>query len=145
MQTADGKPLRDFIFKCNHGPCSDIPFDSIEWLETLIPAWRKALFDEKYSPAKNPPKGHFPESWIQEVDEKVAKMKTVLLEEGQLLNKEYVFTHGDLNSGNIFVFEETPGIFKISAIIDWEFAGYCPWCMLERETNLSNITNCSRG
>jgi len=129
MQTADGKPLRDYIFKCSHGPCLDVPFDPIEWLETLTPAWRKALFYAKFSPAIDGPKGYFPESWIREVDEKISRMKTVLLEEGRLLNEEYVFTHGNLNVGNIFVFEEAPGIFKISVIIDWEFAGCCPSCM----------------
>lgn len=131
MQTADGKPLRDFIFRCDEGPCLDVPFDPIEWLKKLAPAWRKTLFSlkYKYSRRADRPKGRFPESWIREVDEKVAKIKTVLLGEGRLSNEDqYVFTHGDLNKGNIFIVEEKPVIFKISAIIDWEFAGYCPWC-----------------
>ncbi|KUJ06222.1 uncharacterized protein LY89DRAFT_678950 [Mollisia scopiformis] len=129
MQTADGKPLRDFIFRCDNGPCQDVPFDATEWIEKLVPAWRKALFKAKcYRLWDEPrPKGRFPENWIREVDEKMAKIKTILLNEGGLLNEEFVFTHGDLHDENIFVFEETPGIYKISAIIDWEFAGYCPW------------------
>ncbi|KAF4625833.1 hypothetical protein G7Y89_g12330 [Cudoniella acicularis] len=102
MQTADGKPLRDFIFRCDEGPCLDVPFGPTEWVN----------FRNR----------------IREVDEKVARIKTVLLGEGRLSNEDqYVFTHGDLNKGNIFVIEEEPGMFKISAIIDWEFAGYCPW------------------
>lgn len=128
VQRVDGKPLRDFIFRCDHGPCQDVPFDTTEWLEKLAPAWRKVLFHRKYRPADPAPEGQFPESWIKEVDEKVAKIKTVLLNEGGLSKEEFVFTHGDLNDGNVFVFEEKPGVFKISGIIDWEFAGYCPWC-----------------
>lgn len=128
MQTADGKPLRDFIFRCDHGPCQDVPFNSIELLEKLIPAWRKALLSLKLSSlGGDHPKGRSPKSWIREVDEKIAKIKTILLNESGL-NEEFVFTNGDLHGQNIFVFEETPGIYKISAIIDWEFAGYCPWC-----------------
>lgn len=144
VQTADGKPLRDFIFRCNHGPCQDVPFDTTEWLEKLAPAWRKALFNLKYAPADPQPTGRFPKSWIKEVDEKVAKIKTVLLNEGRLSKEEFVFTHGDLNVGNVFVFEETPGVFKISGIIDWEFAGYCPWCTYE-QCNINNSTETFRG
>jgi len=56
-------------------------------------------------------------------------MKTVLLEEGRLLSGDQFFcTYGDLVEGNIFVIEEEPGIFKVAAVIDWEFASYYPWC-----------------
>jgi hypothetical protein len=52
MQTADGKPLRDFIFRCSDGPCLDVPFNPIEWLEKLAPAWRKTLFNIKYTESR---------------------------------------------------------------------------------------------
>ncbi|KAL5374369.1 hypothetical protein PMIN02_012268 [Paraphaeosphaeria minitans] len=39
------------------------------------------------------------------------------------INRDFVFCHNDLAQHNIFVDPET---FKITAIIDWEFAGYFP-------------------
>lgn len=132
MQRADGKPLRDFIVRCNHGPCQDIPFNAVEWLETITPALRKSLFRLKHGKVwdfDDLPQGKFPESWVTEVDDELAEIKSLLLNEGGLLDENFVFTHGDLHSDNIFVFEETPGVYKVSAIIDWEFSGYCPWCM----------------
>ncbi|TVY73234.1 hypothetical protein LSUE1_G006578 [Lachnellula suecica] len=37
-------------------------------------------------------------------------------------------THGDLHYGNIFVSNDNPEKkFKVSAIIDWELAGFFPW------------------
>ncbi|KAK7177332.1 hypothetical protein PSPO01_16620 [Paraphaeosphaeria sporulosa] len=39
------------------------------------------------------------------------------------ISRDFVFCHNDLAQHNIFVDPET---FKITAIIDWEFAGYFP-------------------
>jgi hypothetical protein len=39
------------------------------------------------------------------------------------ISRDFVFCHNDLAQHNIFVNPET---FKITAIIDWEFAGYFP-------------------
>lgn len=39
------------------------------------------------------------------------------------LEQEFVFCHNDLSQHNIFV---DPGTFDITAIIDWEFAGFFP-------------------
>jgi len=94
--------------------------------------------DVRYTDTR--PKGEFLASWIQEVDEKTAMMKTVLLEEGRSLSGDLFFcTYGDLVEGNIFVIEEEPGIFKVAAVIDWEFASYYPWCKWRKQRKTGEV------
>ncbi len=63
------------------------------------------------------------DSWIREVDEKVAQLKAKFPRGGP-----YVLIHGDLHPSNIFISDDNPEKkFKVSAIIYWEFAGFFPW------------------
>ncbi|KAF2433990.1 hypothetical protein EJ08DRAFT_558498, partial [Tothia fuscella] len=116
LETGDGKQLRDFPFMCtNLGPCRDVPYEEHEWLRQLTPTFRK--------------------KWTENVDKDIVQLKADLLKDYRPPymtstnppSSRYVFTHGDLNETNIFVEKDELGKFRISAIIDWEFAGYWPW------------------
>ena len=39
------------------------------------------------------------------------------------LDKEFVFTHGDLNPSNLII---DPDTLKVKAVVDWEHSGYFP-------------------
>jgi len=63
------------------------------------------------------------DSWVKNVDEKIAQLKANFPKGGP-----YVLTHGDLNPWNIFISNANEEKnFRISAIIDWELAGFFPW------------------
>lgn len=137
LETGDGKQLRDNPFRCrNQSPCRDVPFDEGEWLSILTPTFRKCLLSHYYHKSdSNTITDDDWQEWVTKADKTILQIKSLLLEDhrsGKLGSEEaqggrYVFTHGDLNDENIFAVEEEPGKWSISAIIDWEFAGYWPW------------------
>ncbi|KAF2435341.1 hypothetical protein EJ08DRAFT_720210 [Tothia fuscella] len=140
LETGDGKQLRDFPFMCrNLGPCRDVPYEEHEWLRQLTPTFRKLLLASwKETPLHEYSINEIPEmlrKWTENVDKDIVQLKADLLKDYRPPymtstnppSSRYVFTHGDLNETNIFVEKDESGKFRISAIIDWEFAGYWPW------------------
>jgi len=61
-------------------------------------------------------------SWVVDVDKKVVQLKANFPRGGL-----YVLIYGDLYIENIFILDDNPEKkFKVSAIIDWELAGFLP-------------------
>ncbi|CZR65499.1 uncharacterized protein PAC_15399 [Phialocephala subalpina] len=125
MQRVDGSELRDpIIGNCDGRGCIKTGRDEEEWLENLTPAMRKGFLwllwiRNNGSGADQCTRA----SWVEEVDEKVSQMKANFPRGGP-----YVLTHGDLHEENIFISDENEEKkFKVTAIIDWELAGFLPW------------------
>ncbi|KAH6663166.1 hypothetical protein B0J14DRAFT_570493 [Halenospora varia] len=125
MQKVDGSELRDaFIGNCTGYGCIKTGENEEVWLENLTPGIRKGLLWELWDRNKGwdadlPMR----DSWIKEVDEKIAELKANFPRGGP-----YVLTHGDLHLDNIFISDaNSERKFKISAILDWELAGFFPW------------------
>ncbi|TVY15444.1 hypothetical protein LARI1_G006521 [Lachnellula arida] len=125
MENVDGSELRDaYIGNCTGYGCIKTGHNEEEWLENLTPALRKSLLLDNWYKEKgwNADQSVW-DSWVIEADKKIAQLKAEFPRGGP-----YVLTHGDLHMGNIFVSNENPEKrFKISAIIDWELAGFFPW------------------
>ncbi|CZR62978.1 uncharacterized protein PAC_12875 [Phialocephala subalpina] len=125
MQRVDGSELRDaYIGNCTGFGCIKTGHNEEEWLENLTPAMRKSMLWDLWIMNKgwNADQTVLG-SWIIEVDEKVAQLKANFPRGGP-----YVLTHGDLHTENIFISDDNPEKkFKVSAIIDWELAGFFPW------------------
>ncbi|KAH6663063.1 hypothetical protein B0J14DRAFT_684798 [Halenospora varia] len=133
IEMVDGQAVPDLIIaKCGGflGRCMRMGVSEELWLEKLTPELRKAIIFQKYFNHFYEP-GHpnadmdsIPDSWIQEADEKLNEFKSKFpKDEGP-----YVLTHQDLQPPNIIVSDELEtGKYKISAIIDWEYAGFLPW------------------
>jgi len=125
MQRVDGSALRDvYIGNCTGFGCVKTGHNEEEWLENLTPAMRKGMlwpiWKRKRGWNASPTTMN---SWVVEVDKKIAQLKADFPRGGP-----YVLTHGDLHDENIFVSDDNPEKkFKISAIIDWELAGFFPW------------------
>jgi hypothetical protein len=122
MQKADGSELRDpFIGTCTGRGCIKTGRDEEEWLENLTPAIRKGLLNDIWY--KNRGMTANEDTWIKEVDEEIARLKANFPRGGP-----YVLTHGDLHGDNIFISDDNEDKkFKVSAILDWELAGFFPW------------------
>ncbi|EHK98208.1 hypothetical protein M7I_5973 [Glarea lozoyensis 74030] len=109
-QTVDGGPLDDLLVaNCSvvKPKCLKIGFNNDEWFENFstevklgIALQLKTKDPEKIDARFQELKSNFPKS------------------------EPYVLTHGDLTFGNIMVKEDD---LTITAIIDWEYAGYYPW------------------
>jgi len=62
-------------------------------------------------------------SFVIDADKRVAQLKSNFPRVGS-----YVFTHGDLHPDNIFISNDNEEkMWKVSAILDWELAGFFPW------------------
>ncbi|TGO49734.1 hypothetical protein BCON_0201g00020 [Botryotinia convoluta] len=95
-----------------------------EWLENLTPAMRKALLWKLWTRNKaglqNPTRR---DAWVKRADEHIVKIKAGFPKGGP-----YVLTHGDLHDLNIYGSNDNSDQkWKVTAIIDWETAGYFPW------------------
>ncbi|KAF5871649.1 uncharacterized protein Bfra_008672 [Botrytis fragariae] len=135
MRRVDGGELYDnYIGKCYGFPCVNTGRNEEEWLENLTPAMRKAplwkLWLRNKTGRKNPKTR---DAWIKWVDEQIDKAKADFPKGGP-----YVLTHGDLHDGNIYGSNDNADQkWKVTAIIDWETAGYYPWWVeLLREPRL---------
>jgi hypothetical protein len=137
MQKVDGSELYDpFIGTCTGRGCIKTGRNEEQWLENLTPAMRKGLLWKLWIQNKGcDADQHILASWIKEVDEKVAQFKANFPKGGP-----YVLTHGDLHTDNIFISDENEEKkFKISAIIDWELAGFFPWWAEAFRTALPDV------
>ena len=108
-QAVDGSLLDDVILSpClrRHPPtCKKLGRTIDEWFENIAPELRKGL--SKIHKTKDP---EVIERKFQELKDNFPKCEP------------YILTHADLNLTNIIVKDD-----KITAIIDWEMAGYYPW------------------
>lgn len=125
MQRVDGGELRDIaLLNCSGFGCKKTGRNEEEWLENLTIPMRKALLARYWR--RNEAGLQDPavrNAWVKEADEKISKLKADFPKGGP-----YVLTHGDLHRGNIFVSNDNEEKkWKITAIIDWEAAGYFPW------------------
>jgi hypothetical protein len=108
-QKVDGSLLDDFIIghcTTRHAPsCTKMGATIDAWLDNLEPTLRGGLssLHETNHPTI--------------IDAKMAELRASFPAGGP-----YYLTHGDLNMSNIIVKDD-----KISAIIDWEMAGFYPW------------------
>ncbi|KAM0140859.1 hypothetical protein ACHAP3_002541 [Botrytis cinerea] len=125
MQRVDGGKLLDnYIGNCYGFPCVETGRNEEEWLENLTPGLRKTLLHELWrkneAGLKDPKKR---DAWVKTADARVAELKANFPKGGP-----YVLTHGDLNPSNIYGSDDNAEQkWKITAIIDWETAGYFPW------------------
>ncbi|KAF7902596.1 hypothetical protein EAF00_002499 [Botryotinia globosa] len=125
MRRVDGGELHDnYIGNCYGFPCVKTGRNEEEWLENLTPAMRKGLLWTCWRKNKaglyNPT---IRDAWIKSTDEHIAKIKAGFPKGGP-----YVLTHGDLSGANLFASNDNADQkWKITAIIDWETAGYFPW------------------
>jgi len=105
-QRVDGGPLYDNILPiCGvRSPCKFIGKTTEDWFNNMDAEMRRGL-GRKYNTKDD-----------ALIDEKLKELKENFPE-----GAPYVLTHGDINSGNIIVNKG-----KITAIIDWELAGYYP-------------------
>ncbi|KAJ8069017.1 hypothetical protein OCU04_002693 [Sclerotinia nivalis] len=125
MQRVDGGELLDcHIGNCNGFGCVKTGRNEEEWLENLTPGMRKGLLYGRW--VRNKAGLQDPAvrgAWVKDVDEQIVKLKANFPKGGP-----YVLTHGDLNWSNIFVSNDNAERkWKITAVIDWETAGYFPW------------------
>ncbi|KUJ14155.1 uncharacterized protein LY89DRAFT_698593 [Mollisia scopiformis] len=137
MQKVDGSELRDpFLGYCNSHACIKTGRDEEQWLENLTPAMRKGFLSDLWfrNGGENADQDTMT-SWIKEADEKVAQLKANFPRGGP-----YVLTHGDLHSENVFISDDNEEKkYKVSAIIDWELAGFYPWWAERRRSDLDYI------
>ncbi|TEY36316.1 hypothetical protein BOTCAL_0559g00030 [Botryotinia calthae] len=125
MQRVDGGKLLDnHIGNCYGFPCVETGRNEEEWLENLTPAMRKSILWELWrrneAGLKDPKRR---DAWVKMADAHIVKIKANFPKGGP-----YVLTHGDLNNSNIFGSNDNAEQkWKITAIIDWETAGYFPW------------------
>ncbi|THV45816.1 hypothetical protein BGAL_0448g00110 [Botrytis galanthina] len=125
MQRVDGGELLDnHIGNCYGFPCVKTGRNEEEWLENLTPAMRKGLLWTAWR--RNKAGLHDPairDSWVKNADEHIVEIKAGFPRGGP-----YVLTHGDLNYSNLFGSNDNADQkWKVTAIIDWESAGYFPW------------------
>ncbi|TGO66893.1 hypothetical protein BOTNAR_0052g00290 [Botryotinia narcissicola] len=125
MRRVDGGELHDnYIGSCSGFPCVETGRNEEEWLENLTPAIRKALLIKLWR--RNKAGLQFPterDAWVKKADEHIARIKAGFPKGGP-----YVLTHGDLHDGNIYCSNDNADQkWKVTAIIDWETAGYYPW------------------
>jgi hypothetical protein len=107
VQTVDGRALDDIIISnCHTTPprCKQIG-STEKWFENIGDELRVGI------------------SVIHQTKDPVVIEAELQKLKDNFPNPEpYTLSHGDLNLGNILVKEDT-----ITAIIDWEYAGYYPW------------------
>jgi hypothetical protein len=136
MQKVDGSELRDGIIgTCTGLGCIRTGLNEEEWLENLTLAMRKGFLIDLWrqnNGSTNPLTLH---SWIRKTDKKVAELKAKFPRGGP-----YILTHGDLHGENIFISDENKEkSFKVTAIIDWEKAGFFPWWAERFSGQLSEV------
>ncbi|KAF7910978.1 uncharacterized protein EAF01_002486 [Botrytis porri] len=125
MGRVDGGELRDnYIGKCGGFPCVNTGRNEEEWLENLTPAIRKGplwkLWLRNKTGRQDPATR---DNWVKWVDENIVEVKADFPKGGP-----YVLTHGDLHNMNIYGSNDNADQkWKVTAIIDWETAGYYPW------------------
>jgi len=125
MGSVDGSELRDaLIGNCTGFGCIKTGRNEEEWLENLTPAIRKGILNKLWLRNEGwAATQKIRDAWIKEADEKVTQLKANFPRGGP-----YVLTHGDLHGYNIMVSDDNEEKkFKVSAIIDWELAGFYPW------------------
>jgi hypothetical protein len=105
-QCVDGTPLWDNIIgSCDVGTCKKIGKTKEDWLNSLAEELRYGLSRR-----------------LETDDKKIIDVELQNLKDNFPAGGPYVLTHGDLHFANIMYHEG-----KITAIIDWETAGYYPW------------------
>jgi hypothetical protein len=143
MGGVDGSELLDgLIGNCNSHGCLKTGSNEEEWLENLTPGIRKGLLCSKYFEGRGWTKDNETlDLWVKETDEQLAELKANFPRGGP-----YVLTHCDLHYDNIFASDDNEEKkWKVSAIIDWELAGFYPWwvesfkAMIEKENFLTEI------
>lgn len=125
MWNLDGSELVDgFIGSCTGFGCIKTGQNEEEWLENLTPAVRKGILSNLWFGRNGWTKDQkVLDSWVEEADEKVAKLMGRFPRGGP-----YVLTHCDLHSENVFISNDNAKKkWEVSAIIDWELAGFYPW------------------
>lgn len=112
MEKVDGTELENIIIGVcdNHRvpSCHKIGYSESEWLEHISPEIRRGLSKILNLESDDDPK----------LDQMLQELKN-----GPLKGGPYVLTHTDLNFSNIWVYSDA----KITAILDWETAGFYPW------------------
>lgn len=106
----DGSPLWDNIvgFCPGHHMCNTILSPPSAWLGSIDAELRAGL-EARFGATDD----------AASIDAKLQAIKDNFPPQGTAL---YVLTHADLNFGNIIVKDG-----RVTAIIDWELAGYYPW------------------
>ncbi|KAM0139665.1 hypothetical protein ACHAO1_002724 [Botrytis cinerea] len=125
MQRVDGGELHDnYIGNCYGPPCVKTGRNEEEWLEILTPAMRKSLLWDSWREDKCGIEMPFRRNeWIKTADAHILKIKADFPKGGP-----YVLTHGDLNDTNLYASNDNADQkWRITAILDWETAGYFPW------------------
>ncbi|KAF1991629.1 hypothetical protein K402DRAFT_450526 [Aulographum hederae CBS 113979] len=127
MQKVDGSELGDGRFGTCTGfsGCLKTGRNEEEWLENPTPALLKEILSRKYYPGKGwDADQETLDDWEKEGEETLAQVKANF----PRTNGPYVLTHGDLHDGNIFISNDNEEKkWRVSAILDWEKAGYLPW------------------
>ncbi|KAF7960938.1 hypothetical protein EAE96_000610 [Botrytis aclada] len=126
MQRVDGGELNDmYIGNCTGYGCVKTGRNEEEWLENLTPALRKHLLWKQF--ARNEAGLQNPkvrDAWIKKADEELVELKANF----PVVGGPYVLSHGDLHTANIYCSNNNAeNKWKVTAIIDWETAGYFPW------------------
>jgi aminoglycoside phosphotransferase (APT) family kinase protein len=109
-QKVDGSPLDDRILgKCRVSTpnCKKIGFNTDEWFENIAEELKIGLANMHDTKSRA-----------------VAEQLFQKLKDNFPKSEPYILAHGDLSWGNIMVRKED---LKITAILDWEHAGYYPW------------------
>ncbi|TGO40430.1 hypothetical protein BHYA_0037g00290 [Botrytis hyacinthi] len=125
MRRVDGGELHDNYIGNYFGfPCVNTERNEEEWLENLTPAMRKGLLWKLWRRDKagldDPTRR---DAWVKSADEHIVEIEVGFPKGGP-----YVLTHGDLSDANIFGSNDNVDQkWKVTAIIDWETAGYFPW------------------
>ncbi|KAF1986419.1 hypothetical protein K402DRAFT_431400 [Aulographum hederae CBS 113979] len=126
MQVVDGSELRDGCIGTCHGRgCIKTGRNEEEWLENLSPGLFKGLaYEAKWDRGRGAKASQSTlDTWAEETKGKIAKLKADFPRSGP-----YVLTHGDLHGDNIFISKDNEEKrYKVTAILDWEKAGYYPW------------------
>ncbi|KAF1986147.1 hypothetical protein K402DRAFT_421366 [Aulographum hederae CBS 113979] len=131
MQKVDGSELGDGRFGTSIGfsGCLKTGHNEEEWLENLTPGLLKGMLSYKYFPGKGwDADQETLDAWEKEAKEGLAQIKANFPRN----NGPYVLTHGDLHDGNIVMSNDNEEKkWRVSAILDWEKAGYLPWWVEE--------------
>ncbi|EHK99255.1 Protein kinase-like (PK-like) [Glarea lozoyensis ATCC 20868] len=125
MGGINGTELLDsLIGNCTGWGCINTGANEEDWLENLTPGLKKGLLWPSFRHKEWREKDEAVlESWSKKADEEIAELKANFPKGGP-----YVLTHCDLNADNIFISNDNKeNKWKVSAIIDWELAGFYPW------------------
>lgn len=115
-QKVDVSPLNDILIgdcQRRRAPtCTKIGSTMSQWFDSLLPTLSRGMAPKIDTTEPHNNNSETIESKLQEL-----KDEFLSIPEGPC-----VLTHGDLNLSNIMVKDD-----KITAIIDWEHAGFYPW------------------